>query len=363
MAASGYRRGMDLGPVREKIDAIDRDIIAKLNERFRLAADVARVKHEAGVPIYHPGREEALLRHLAEINPGPLTEAGMRAIYREIISAMISLEEPLNISYLGPEATYTEQAARKNFGAQPIYQPMATIPDVFAAVEKGEAHHGVIPIENSTGGVVSHSIDMLAETDLTIINQIYLPIEHCLISKSPLEGVREVHSKDQALAQCREWLARHLPHAQQIDADSTAQAVKLAGEQDGVAAIASELAAEKYGVPVIARSIQDVANNVTRFLVLGREPVGEGTGHDRTSLLVSLNDEPGALEKVLHPLSARGINMTKIESRPSRRKAWDYLFYIDIDGHWNDERVQEAITELKASCPLVKWLGSYPVRG
>ncbi len=353
---------MDLGPVREKIDAIDREIIAKLNERFRLAAEVARVKAKAGLPIYHPGREEDLMRRLAEHNPGPLTEAGMRAIYREIISAMISLEEPLVIAYLGPEATYTEQAARKNFGAQPVYEPMATIPDVFAAVEKGEAHHGVIPIENSTGGVVSHSMDMLAETDLTIINQIYLPIEHCLISNSPLDAVKEVHSKDQALAQCRDWLARHLPHARQADADSTAQAVKLAGQQEGVAAIASALAAERYGVPIIKTGIQDVANSVTRFLVLGREPVGDGTGHDRTSLLLSLNDEPGALEKVLHPLSKRDINMTKIESRPSRRKAWDYLFYIDIDGHWNDAPVQEAIAELKASCPLVKWLGSYPVR-
>jgi len=354
---------MDLGPVREKIDAIDREIIDKLNERFRLAADVARVKAEAGLPIYHPGREEDLLRRLGAYNGGPLTEAGMRAIYREIISAMISLEEPLAIAYLGPEATYTEQAARKNFGAQPNYLPMPTIPDVFAAVEKGEAHHGVIPIENSTEGVVSHSMDMLAETDLTIINQIYLPVEHCLISRSALDEVKEVHSKDQALAQCREWLARRLPHALQVDADSTALAVRLAGEQDGVAAIASELAAEKYGVPVIARNIKDVANNVTRFLVLGREPVGQGTGNDRTSLLLSLNDEPGALEKVLRPLSSRGINMTKIESRPSRRKAWDYLFYIDFDGHWNDANVQEAIAELKSNCPLVKWLGSYPIRG
>ncbi|WP_269541194.1 prephenate dehydratase [Cerasicoccus fimbriatus] len=353
---------MDLNPVRDKIDAIDREIIAKLNERFRLAHEVARVKAEAGLPIYHPGREEALMRKLTEINDGPLNEAGIRAIYREIISAMISLEEPLTIAYLGPEATYTEQAARKNFGAQPRYVPMATIPDVFAAVEKGEAHHGVIPIENSTGGVVIHSIDMLAETNLTIINQIYLSIEHCLISNSSLEAIKEVHSKDQALTQCRDWLARHLPHARQVDADSTAQAVKLAGEQSGVAAIASELAAVKYGVPVIKRNIQDVSNNVTRFLVLGREPVGDSTGHDRTSLILSINDEPGALEKAIRPFSSRGLNMTKIESRPSRRKAWDYLFYIDIDGHWRDESVQAAVTELKASCPLVKWLGSYPVK-
>jgi len=353
---------MDLGAVRGKIDAIDREIIAKLNERFRLAAEVARVKQEAGLPIYHPEREESLLRNLAAVNPGPLPEKGMRAIYREIISAMIGLEKPLVIAYLGPEATYTEQAARKNFGSSLVYEPMPTIPDVFVAVAKGEADYGVIPIENSTGGVVSHSMDMLADTDLTIINQIYLAVEHCLISRSSLASISQVHSKDQALAQCREWLARHVPHARLVDADSTASAVKLAGETDGVAAIASELAAEKYGVPIIQRGIQDRANNVTRFLVLGREAVGTGTGRDRTSLLLSLNDEAGALEKALHPFSSRGINLTKIESRPSRRKAWDYLFYVDIDGHWNDEPVRAAVTELKQSCPLVKWLGSYPVR-
>jgi len=353
---------MDLRPVRDKIDAIDREIIAKLNERFRLAGEVAEVKQSAGLPIYHPEREESLLRKLSAINDGPLPEKGLRAIYREIISTMIALEKPTIIAYLGPEATYTEQAARKNFGASQTYEPMPTIPDVFAVVERGEADYGIVPIENSTGGIVSHSIDMLAETELTILNQVYLGVEHCLISKSPLDQITEVHSKDQALAQCREWLARHLPHARQTDADSTASAVKLAGEKDGVAAIASELAAEKYSVPIVERGIQDKADNVTRFLVLGREAIGDGTGHDRTSLLLSLNDEPGALEKALRPFSSRGLNMTKIESRPSRKKAWDYLFYVDIDGHVNDEKVAAAIEELKQCCPLVKWLGSYPVR-
>lgn len=351
---------MDLSAVREKIDAVDREIVAKLNERLRLAAEVARVKHEAGLPIYHPEREEALLRKLAEANAGPLPEAGLRSIYREIISAMIGLERPMVIAYLGPEATYTEQAARKAFGSSLPYEPMPTIPDVFAAVERGEADCGVIPIENSTEGVVTHSIDTLAETGLKIINQVYLPIEHCLVSRSPLAEIREVRSKDQALAQCREWLARHLPHARQVDADSTAQAVKQAGGEDGVAAIASELAAEKYGVPVVARDIQDRAGNVTRFLVLGREAAGRGDGPSRTSLLLTLNDEPGALEKALAPFSQRGINLTKIESRPSRRKAWDYLFFVDIDGHWEDEPVQAAVADLKRACPLVKWLGSYP---
>lgn len=352
---------MDLVSVREKIDAIDREIVTKLNERVRLAADVAHAKHEAGLPIYHPEREEQVLSGLERINTGPLTGQAIRRIYREIISAMIALEKKLQIAYLGPEATYTEQAARKNFGSSLDYLPMGTIADVFAAVEKGEADYGVIPIENSTGGAVIHSLDMLADTDLKIINQVYLPIDHCLISNSPLEEIREVRSKDQALLQCRQWLARHLPKALQVEANSTAQAVREAGSEQGVAAIASEIAAERYGVPIVARAIQERADNVTRFLVIAREAGGKtGSGKDKTSIVISINDDVGALERAIHPLSSRGINLTKIESRPSRRKAWDYVFFIDFKGHWSDAPVQEAVVELKRSCPMVKWLGSYP---
>lgn len=352
---------MDLASVREKIDGIDREIVTKLNERVRLASDVARVKHEAGLPIYHPEREEQVLSKLEQINTGPLSAQAIRHIYREIISAMIALEKKLQIAYLGPEATYTEQAARKNFGSSLDYLPMATIADVFVAVEKGEADYGVIPIENSTGGAVIHSLDMLADTDLQIINQVYLPIDHCLISNSPLAEIREVHSKDQALLQCRQWLARHLPNAIQVDCSSTAQAVQKAGREQGIAAIASEIAAERYQVPIVARAIQERADNVTRFLVIARESGGKvGSGKDKTSIVISINDDVGALERALHPLSSRGINLTKIESRPSRRKAWDYLFFIDFKAHWNDAAVQEAVAELRQTCPMVKWLGSYP---
>lgn len=352
---------MDLASVREKIDAIDQEIVTKLNDRVRLAADVARAKHEAGLPIYHPEREEQVLAGLEQINTGPLSSQAIRRIYREIISAMIALEKKLQIAYLGPEGTYTEQAARKNFGSSLDYLPMGTIADVFAAVEKGETDYGVIPIENSTGGAVIHSLDMLADTDLKIINQVYLPIDHCLISNSPLEDIREVHSKDQALLQCRQWLARHLPKAALVEASSTAQAVQRAGQEEGIAAVASEIAAERYNVPVVARAIQERANNVTRFLVIARESGGKtGSGKDKTSIVVSINNEVGTLVRVLEPFSSRGIDLTKIESRPSRRKAWDYLFFIDFKGHWNDAHVQGAITELKQSCPMVKWLGSYP---
>lgn len=352
---------MDLASVREKIDGIDREIIARLNERVRLASDVARAKHEAGLPIYHPEREEQVFSRLEAINSGPLGPGAIRRIYREIISAMIALEKKLLIAYLGPEGTYTEQAARKNFGSSLDYLPLGSIADVFVAVEKGEADYGVIPIENSTGGAVTHSLDMLAETDLKIINQVYLPIDHCLISNSPLEEIREVHSKDQALLQCRQWLARHLPKATLVEVDSTALAVQKAGSEPGIAAVASEIAADRYGVPVVARAIQERADSVTRFLVIGRQSGGStGSGKDKTSIVISINDDVGALERALHPFSSRGINLTKIESRPTRRKAWDYLFFIDFRGHWNDPAVQEAVADLKNRCPMIKWLGSYP---
>ncbi len=352
---------MDLNIVREKIDSVDRQIIGLLNERVRLAGEVGQIKKQNGAPIYVPSREEQVMRKLVELNEGPLAEETIRRIYREIISASIALEKALVIAYLGPEATYTHQAAMKNFGSSLDYRAMPTIPDVFTSVNRREADYGVIPIENSTGGAVLHSLDMLAETDLKIVAQIYLPIEHCLITRTPMEEIREIHSKDQALLQCRDWLQRHLPKARLIDCSSTAEAVKLAANEPGIAAIASEVAAQQYDVPILVRAIQDKMDNVTRFLVIGRESAPPtGSGLDRTSMVISINDEVGALEKALHPFSSRGINLTKIESRPSRRKAWDYVFFIDFDGHWEDVKIQDAVTELKNRCPLVKWLGSYP---
>ncbi len=353
---------MDLAAVREKIDAIDRDIIARLNERVRLASEVAHAKAKQGLPIYMPEREEQVMQKLAALNEGPLTEAAIRHIYREIISAMIALERPLQVAYLGPEGTYTEQAARKNFGSSLGYSAVPSIADVFAAVERGEADYGVIPIENSTGGAVIHSLDMLAETELKIVAQVYLPVEHCLLSRSALAEITEVHSKDQALIQCRDWLLRNLPNAKQVECDSTTAAVKKAAAQPGVAAIAGAIAGERYDVPLLAEGIQDRTDNETRFLVIGPKAneKATGPGMDRTSIAFSIRDEVGALERVLHAFSGRAINLSKIESRPSRKKAWDYLFFVDFSGHWNDAVIQEAVEELRALCPLVKWLGSYP---
>ncbi len=350
-----------LDSLRKQIDAVDREIVERLNARVRLASQIGKVKLREGAEIYQPNREEEIYRKLAGINPGPLPEGALRAIYREIISASISLQKPVTIAYLGPEATYTHQAALKNFGSSLPMQPMTSITDVFAAVESGEADYGVVPIENSTEGAINQTVDLLVESDLKVVAQVYLPIEHCLISKSPLSEIRRVLSKDTALAQCREWLRRNVPKAELVAFDSTAAAVRMARDNADVAAVAGCLAAEQYGVPVVFQGIQDRADNITRFFVLGRKPTAPlGKGADKTSIVISIHDKPGALQSALSPFSSRGINMTKIESRPSRRKLWDYYFFIDFVGHWQDAVVQEAVAEISASCPFVKWLGSYP---
>lgn len=352
----------ELNTLRQQIDSLDREILAKLNARARLAADIGRIKQRENAPIYVPAREEALLCKLADLSEGPLQEAAIRSIFREIISASIALEKTLQIAYLGPQATYTQQAARKNFGSSVSYLPLGSIPDVFEAVERQEADYGVVPIENSSEGGVFHSMDMLVESDLCIVAEVYLPIEHCLISGSAQEKITRIYSKDQALGQCRNWLRRHLPDAQLIASASTAQDIEAARGDSGTAVIASALVAEQYGVPLVAKGIQDKSDNTTRFLVIGREQCAcpSPQGGDKTSLLLTVNDEPSALQRALGAFGSRNINMSKIESRPSRRKAWDYVFFVDIEGHWQDESVQAAVSELRQCCPFVKWLGSYP---
>jgi len=359
---------MDLSPLREKIDALDHRIVELLNERLALATEIGKFKRDTGGQIYVPEREDAVLRKIVELNKGPIKDDALRAIYREIMSAALALEKPLLIAYLGPEATNSHQAALKKFGASVHYHAMATFADIFTAVEKGEADYGVIPIENSTEGSVRDALDLFGESDLKIVAQIYLEIAYCLISRAPLEKIQKVYSKDQALAQCRLWLQRHLPHAQQVDTSSTARAVQITCEEPGAAAVANELAATFYKVPVAEKNIQDKFDNTTRFFVIGKKAAGPvGGGRDLSSFLVSLGDEAsshsGALLKMLEPLAKRGINLSKIESRPSKKRPWDYYFFIDVSGHYDDANMKAALTELKKFCPLVKWLGSYPSAG
>jgi len=352
---------MELESLRKEIDRIDREIIDRLNARVRLASDIGRIKIEQGLEVYVPSREEEIFGRLTANNPGPLTEKAVRSIYREIISAAIALQKPLTIAYLGPEATYTHQAAQKNFGSSNHYVPMSSVPDVFTCVKRGDADYGVVPIENSTQGTVISSLDMLVEAELSIVAQIYLEISHCLISHSPLEKITSVHSKDNALGQCRQWLARMLPGVELVEAASTAAAVQFAAKHRDAAAIASRIAADMYGVPIVSDNIHDQLDNTTRFLVIGKHPTPRlGNNRDKTSMVFSLHDEPGALLKALLSFSSRGINLCKIESRPSRRRAWDYFFYVDIVGHREDPHVADAIAELERMCPYFKWLGSYP---
>ena len=359
---------MDLGPIREKIDKLDHRIVELLNERLALAAEIGKHKRDTGGQIYVPEREDAVLRKITELNQGPIKNDALQAIYREIMSAALALEKPMLIAYLGPEATNTHAAAMKKFGASVNYHAMATIADIFTAVEKGEADYAVIPIENSTEGSVRETLDHFVESDLKIVAQIYLEITHAIISNFPLEKIERVYSKDQALAQCRHWLQRHLPHAQLIDASSTSRAVQIAKTEAGAAAVANELAAQFYSVPVVERNIQDKADNTTRFFVLGKKAGGPvGSGRDMSSFVISLGDEAashsGALLKMLMPLAERGINLSKVESRPSKKRPWDYYFFIDVTGHYDDANMKAALAELKKFCPLVKWLGSYPIAG
>ena len=351
----------ELAPLRQNIDRIDTEIIQLLNERVRLAGEVGKIKMREGGSIYVPSREQLIFDKLKGLNNGPLPHNAIQSIWREIISASISLEKKLIIAYLGPEATFTHQAAIKNFGSSLEYRPMKTIQDVVLEVERGEADYGVFPIENSTGGAVAHSQEILVDSELKIISEVFLPVEHCLISDHPLEKITHVYSKDQALSQCRDWLQRHLPNAELVEVESTAKGVLIAKESESAAAIGSELAAQSHNVGVVAKSIQDRQDNSTRFLVIGHTPSPAiGNGRDRTSLVLSVRDEVAALQKVLEPFSKRSINLCKIESRPTRLKPWEYYFFIDIIGHFDDPIIQEAYEELKACSLFIKWLGSYP---
>lgn len=350
-----------LARTRARIDTLDRRVVALLNARLKCAQQIGALKRSAKSRIYVAEREADVLRRVAAANRGPLKPAALQAIYREIMSAALALEKPLCVAYLGPEATNTHAAALRKFGSSVDYRPLATIADIFTAVEKGEADYGVVPVENSTEGSVRDSLDLFVETPLKIVAELHQEIEHTLLSKAPLTKIKKIYSRDQALAQCRRWLQRNLPHAQLVDVDSTALGVQLAAKEKGAAAIAPRLAGERYGVPVAAAQIQDLKNNTSRFVFLGREASGSaGRGRDKTSLLVSLHHEPGSLLHALQPFNRRKLNLTRIELRPSRLRPWDYIFFLDVTGHHDDPAMQAALKELGKKCPLVKWLGSYP---
>lgn len=350
---------MNIPEHRKAIDALDARIVALLNERTQHVLGIGSLKLKAGQEIYAPHREMAVLARVAKLNQGPITGESLKAIYREVMSSALSLEKSMVIAYLGPEATFTHQAAVRRFGSSLQYAPQRSIADVFSEVSRSRADYGVVPVENSTEGVVTHTLDMFVDSDLKVVSQIVLPISQCLAGKGARARIRRLYIHPQSLAQCRLWLQRNLPDAEVIETSSNARSAQLASRSGVAAAVCGSLAAEKYGLPLLERDIQDNAANVTRFLVLGRQ-CSPPTGKDRTSVMIGLTHEVGALHHALAPFRRFRINMTKIESRPSKRKAWEYYFFIDCEGHQNDRKVALALQQLSKHCSQVKVLGSYP---
>jgi len=349
-----------LGDLRQKIDAIDDQILELLNRRSALVIEVGRLKAKNGLPFFVPSRERAIYDRLAASNPGPFPSTAIRSVYREIISASLSLEQPLSVAYLGPKATFTQEAAIRQFGLSARFVPAKSIPAVFDEVLRGRADYGVVPVENSNEGIVSHTLDMFLDSDLKIYAEILLEVSQSLLSLSGrLEDVQKVVSHPHALAQCRNWLEEHFPDVPQMDVSSTARAAEMAMEDGGCAALASEMAATLYGLRVIQRKIEDNPNNFTRFLVISRTSP-QASGHDKTSLMFAVRDAPGILCRMLEPFSKRHINLTKIESRPIKKKAWEYVFFLDLEGQIGDPGIAAAVEELGSHCQFVKILGSYP---
>ncbi|MCD5397375.1 prephenate dehydratase [candidate division NPL-UPA2 bacterium] len=350
---------MNIKELRQKINKIDTEILQLINERINLALDIGRIKTRKKEEYYVPSREKEVYERLIKKNKGPLPSRSVKAIYREIMSAALSLENPVKVVYLGPKVTFTHQAALEKFGSSVALLPVKSIAEVFMEVEKGRADYGVVPIENSTEGVVNYTLDMFVDSELQICSEISLEISHYLLSRDKLEDIERIYSNYQALGQCRNWVESHLPRAELIEVSATSKGAELAAREKGGAAIASELAAEAYNLRIVGQRIEDSASNVTRFLVIGKT-FAAPSGQDKTSLMFSIKDQVGALYAILQPFKKQGINLTKVESRPSRRKAWDYYFFVDLKGHYQDERVKKAIGELEKECRFLKVLGSYP---
>ncbi|NOZ63374.1 MAG: prephenate dehydratase [Caldiserica bacterium] len=352
---------MKLEDLRKLVDKVDEEILLLLNKRASLSKEIGKIKKEKNLPIFDPRREEEVVDKIVKKNKGPLDDKQLRSIYREILSISRNLQKPLSVAYLGPQATFTHQAAIQRFGSAAEYIAVRSIDAVFREVEGERAEFGVVPIENSTEGVETHTLDMFMESELLICDEVILRIVHSLLSFSSLEHIKRVYSHPQALAQCRGWLEENLPGAEIKAVYSTAGAVEKALSEPESAAIASHLASEIYGVPVVARGIEDKAFNFTRFLVISREECPQ-TGKDKTSLMFAVRDEVGALFHTLEAFWKFGINMSKIESRPSRRKAWEYYFFVDLEGHREDKKIKDALKELKSRVTFFKVLGSYPRR-
>jgi chorismate mutase/prephenate dehydratase len=354
-----------LDDLRKRIDDLDLEILALLKDRARCALEVAEVKQrESGgeAPIYYrPEREAQVLRNIIDKNPGPLTNEKVQQVYRQIMSACLALEQPLAVAYLGPEGTFTQLATLKQFGNSVIGQPMVTVDDVFREVAAETCNYGVVPVENSTEGVISHTLDNFLNSSLRICGEVVLRIHHHLMIAPDADeaSIKKIYSHQQTLAQCRRWLDGHYPKVPRLTATSNAEAARLVLEEKDAAAIAGEIAAEIYGLRILSKKIEDELDNTTRFLVVGREDIGP-SGKDKTSIMVSTHNQPGALYKLLEPFHRHDISLTSIETRPSRSGKWSYVFFIDFEGHCEDDKVQTVMGEIDNDALEVKVLGSYP---
>lgn len=354
----------ELARLRAEIDRVDRELLARLNERAALGEQVGQVKARSGAEVLSAARERDLVAALRAANRGPFPDAAIEPVFREIISATRALERPLRVAYLGPEGTFAHEAARRTFGASVALLAVTPIAEIFAAVERGAADHGIAPVENTTQGVVTETFDTLATTEVALCGEALLRVSYQLLSRSGrLEDVRRVASHPQGLAQCRTWLDRHLPEAERVETSSTAAAARLAADDAGVAAVASAVAGETYGLVPAARAIEDRRDNTTRFLLLGRKAPAR-SGADLTSAVFTVRKaQPGALHRLLEPFARHGVNLTSIQSRPMPGKPFEYLFFLDLEGHRDDAAVQAALGEAAAHAHSHRVLGSFPRAG
>ena len=360
MASQGNKLEEELGKLREGIDHIDGEVLRLLSERAKLAQRVGEIKHGN---IYRPEREAQVLRRIAATNPGPLPEAAVSTIFREVMSACLALEQPLKIAYFGPAGTFTESAAKKHFGSAPTFTPFLSIDDVFRAVESGQVDYGVVPIENSTEGSVGRTLDQMLTSPLMICGEVNLRIHQNLMTRATsLDGVKKLYSHAQSLAQCHEWLSRNMPNISRVPVASNAEAARMAAQDPEACAIAGEAAARLYELNIHAANIEDDPNNTTRFVILAGHDAGP-SGRDKTSFVCSAQNKPGAVHDLLTPLKKHAVSMSRFESRPARgfgNSRWEYVFFVDIEGHRSEAKVGAALDDLRGCVGFLKELGSYP---
>jgi len=346
--------------LRKKIDELDDKLLELLNQRAQIVVEVGNIKKTEKLDFHSPSREREILERLTAHNKGPFPQDALKAVYREILSSSLSLERPLKIAYLGPRATFTHMAGMQQFGLAAQYVPVESIKDVFSEVERGRADYGIVPVENSTEGVVNYTLDMFIDSDLRISAEIMLEVSQNLMNRTGrIEDIKKIYTHPQVPGQCRQWLEKNIAGVPVMDAPSTARAAEMAKDDPEAGAIASEMAAVLYGLQVVAKKIEDNPNNFTRFLVISKKSPGR-TGRDKTSIMFSIKDKVGALHAMLTPFADAGINLNRLDARPSGRRVWDYVFFLDMEGHVEEEKVAKAIENLKKDCLFLKVLGSYP---